>query len=154
MDKEKFEVTNSEIGQTVCLNKEFPSTLCTILLDSMIGDTNLFFLDQENTNVCEIEIMIAEQWARGKHCGWDACLLMIWYGSTILNVKHFVAKILVSNLVSIKMFEKMGFVETSRSLVFNEVTLEKIVDDHWLQIVKNSILPYAIEDYKTDINLE
>lgn len=113
----------------------------------MIGDTNLFFLDQDNTSVAEMEIMIAEKWARGKRCGWEASLLMMIYGVTNLKVKQFVAKILSNNLISINMFRRMGFIETSRSAIFNEITLEIIVDDNWLEHVKNNVSPFVIGNY-------
>lgn len=117
------------------------------LLDSMIGDTNMFFLDEENTNVAEFEIMIAEEWARGRHCGWEAALSFMLYGTSMLHVKQFVAKILADNIISIRMFDKMGFIQTSHSLVFNEVTMERIVDDEWQKSIRDRISEYVVEEY-------
>lgn len=47
----------------------------------MIGDTNLFFNDLQETNIAEIEIMIADEAYRGKKRGWEAVILMMHYGN-------------------------------------------------------------------------
>ena len=49
-------------------------------------------------------------------------LLMLRFGVERLHLNKFVAKIKLNNIPSIKMFAKMGFVEESRSSVFQEVT--------------------------------
>lgn len=105
----------------------------------MIGDTNLFFANDIDRMVAEAEIMIAEPNARGKHRGWQAVLLMLLYGITYLQVQQYVVKISIDNVVSIKMFEKMGFIETSRSEVFQEVTMNKIIDDTWIGWLKQNV---------------
>lgn len=115
-----------------------------LLVDSMVGDTNLFFSNESDRMVAEAEIMIAEEDARGKHYGLQAMLLMFWYGITYLNVQQFVVKILLNNTVSIKMFEKIGFVETSRSSVFNEITLNKVVDNDWITWLKVKVGQFEI----------
>lgn len=109
------------------------------ILESMIGDTNLFFLNDENTLVAEAEIMIAEQWARGNKRGWEAMILMLLYGVNYLNVRQFIVKIALSNLISISLFIKMGFVKTSESAVFQEATFSKIVDDEWINWLKAKV---------------
>jgi len=86
---------------------------------AMIGDTNLFL--QEDSSA-EVEIMIAEEGARGKRLGWEAILLMLRYAVEVLQIKRFEAKIKIGNLPSIKLFRKIGFTETSRSEVFGEIT--------------------------------
>ena len=86
---------------------------------AMIGDTNLFL--QEDSSA-EVEIMIAEEGARGKRLGWEAILLMLRYAVEVLQLKRFEAKIKIGNLPSIKLFRKIGFIETSRSEVFGEIT--------------------------------
>ena len=86
---------------------------------AMIGDTNLFL--QEDSSA-EVEIMIAEEGARGKRLGWEAILLMLRYAVEVLQLKRFEAKIKIGNLPSIKLFRKIGFTETSRSEVFGEIT--------------------------------
>lgn len=115
-----------------------------IFLESMIGDTNLFFLSGDITIIAELEIMIAEKWARGKHCGQESTFLMLHYGITRLNVKHFVVKITTENTASIEMFRKIGFIETERSEVFKEVTMEKIVDVDWFDAIENNLGSFEI----------
>lgn len=110
----------------------------------MIGDTNLFFAGEEGTLVAEAEIMIAEPWARGRKCGWMAMLLMLLYGITHLNVKQYVVKIGLHNDKSIRMFTNMGFVQTSVSEVFKEITMNKLVDDLWISWLKSSTEPFSI----------
>lgn len=97
----------------------------------MIGDTNIFITDKEN-GVGEIEIMLAEESARGKKFGWESVILMLQYGIKYIHLKTYEAKISLRNTVSIKMFEKLQFMEKSRSTVFGEITLSKAVDSSWL----------------------
>ncbi|XP_063240447.1 N-acetyltransferase 9-like protein isoform X2 [Bacillus rossius redtenbacheri] len=113
LDKDVLEDTNNDI-------------------EAMIGDTNLFLLNKDSKEkVAEAEIMIAEPAARGKHCGWEAMLLMLRYGAETLRIQKFVAKIGSDNTRSISMFTKMRFNQVSYSNVFKEVTLEKEVDCEW-----------------------
>ncbi|KAH9638954.1 hypothetical protein HF086_005035 [Spodoptera exigua] len=98
----------------------------------MIGDTNIF-ITEKGLGVGEIEIMIAEESARGKKFGWEAVILMLLYGIQHINLKIFEAKISLSNNISIKMFQKLGFQEKSLSEVFQEVTLEKVVNEEWMK---------------------
>ncbi|XP_046383073.1 N-acetyltransferase 9-like protein [Ischnura elegans] len=103
-------------------------------IESMIGDTNLFFmLKDDNCGLCtaEAEIMIAEPGARRKRRGWEAMIMMLIYGILELKVKKYQAKIGISNSASIQMFEKLGFQEESISEVFQEITLMKVVDEDW-----------------------
>ncbi|XP_072935710.1 alpha/beta-tubulin-N-acetyltransferase 9 [Epargyreus clarus] len=114
LDKAKFDITNDEIG-------------------SMIGDTNIFIIDKNLDHpIGEIEIMIAEESARGKKFGWEAVILMMLYGIKYINLCSYEAKILLSNTISIKMFEKLGFTKTSISSVFEEVTMEKNISEDWV----------------------
>ncbi|KAF5272784.1 hypothetical protein FQA39_LY07811 [Lamprigera yunnana] len=113
-------------------------------VDAMIGDTNLFFSDCENKMVAEAEIMIAMKDARGSHKGWKAMLLMLLYGIHELNVHQYTVKIIADNNISINMFEKMGFVITNHNNVFNEVILNKVVDDSWISWLKMSVGQFQI----------
>lgn len=110
----------------------------------MIGDTNLFFASAEDRVVAEAEIMVAEPSARGQHLGWEAMILMFLYGIHHLHVKQFVVKVSEDNQVSLNMFEKIGFVETSRSQIFKEITLNKVVDDGWLKWLETTAHSYSI----------
>ncbi|ORY97282.1 GNAT domain-domain-containing protein [Syncephalastrum racemosum] len=92
----------------------------------MIGDVNLFFNDpDEDRSFGEIEIMIAEEgYRRGKR-GLEALQLMMAYAITELGLKHFHAKISLSNQPSVTLFtEKLGYYPVSTSEVFGETTLE------------------------------
>lgn len=110
----------------------------------MIGDTNLFFCNMDANVVAEAEIMIAEPWARGRKCGQTAMLLMLLYGITNLNVKEFVVKISLQNEISIKMFSNIGFIVTSTSTVFEEITMNKIVDEAWISWLKQTAGPFEV----------
>lgn len=154
MDKEKYSETNNEIGKFCTINKpcnDFQSKSKTFS-ESMIGDTNLFFSGEEDTMVAEAEIMIAEPWARGKKCGWMAMLLMLLYGITYLNVKQYVVKIALDNEISIKMFSNMGFVQTSVSAVFEEITMNKLVDDAWISWLRTCTEPFSVTGNDCDDN--
>ncbi|XP_070161553.1 uncharacterized protein [Polyergus mexicanus] len=80
-------------------------------IDAMIGDTNLFFNDSQESNIAEIEIMIADEAHRGRKRGWESVILMLHYGFETLNINQFRAKIKSNNVMSINMFEKLGFQE-------------------------------------------
>lgn len=105
----------------------------------MIGDTNLFFCNFDANVVAEAEIMIAEPWARGRKCGWQAMLLMLLYGINYLGIKEFVVKISLHNEISIRMFSNMGFIQISVSSVFEEVTMNKIVDKTWVDWLTQTV---------------
>ncbi|XP_036330755.1 N-acetyltransferase 9-like protein [Rhagoletis pomonella] len=110
-------------------------------IDALVGDTNIFLRvndegedkDGKRSQVAEAEIMIAELEVRGKGYGWEAMLLLIKYAQQNLQIKKFEAKIGVKNEKSLRMFNKMQFMEVARSSVFNEVTLERIVDEEWIK---------------------
>ncbi|XP_026484703.1 alpha/beta-tubulin-N-acetyltransferase 9 [Vanessa tameamea] len=107
-------------------------------ITSMIGDTNIFMTDKDNS-IGEIEIMIAEKSALGKRFGWESVIIMMLYGIKFVNIKTFEAKISYSNVVSINMFKKLGFVEKSRSDMFEEITFHKIVTEDWVEWLDQQI---------------
>ncbi|KAJ8670637.1 hypothetical protein QAD02_001896 [Eretmocerus hayati] len=121
LDKVVFEKTSNEI-------------------DAMVGDTNLYLNDPQDRSCAEIEIMIAEEHSRGKRFGWEAVILMLRYGIEQINLKSFLAKISMNNETSIRMFNKLGFEEVSKSSIFKEITLEKKVNDEWLRWLKSETL--------------
>ncbi|GJN08794.1 hypothetical protein PR202_ga26750 [Eleusine coracana subsp. coracana] len=73
---------------------------------AMVGDVNIYMNDPDDSQLAEIEIMIAEQ----------------------KRIHTFKAKISESNTASLKLFRKLGFKDASYSAVFKEVTLEASAD--------------------------
>lgn len=115
-------------------------------IDAMIGDTNLFFLEND---VAEAEIMIAESSFQGKGRGREAMLIMLKYGIDTLYVKEYIVKIGIHNTKSIKMFQNMGFTEVSKSEVFKEISMERKVTDDWKAWLHEKTFPLSLETYET-----
>jgi RimJ/RimL family protein N-acetyltransferase len=101
---------------------------------SMIGDVNVFIIDDEDglEKEAEMEIMIVNHEFRGKGMGSEAVRLMIKYClehlTNELNLKRFVVKIDEQNVPSIKMFEKLGFSLCKHIQVFKQVVLKLEID--------------------------
>ena len=93
-------------------------------LDGMIGDVNLFFVDDKKLEA-ELEIMIADAKQRHKGFGRLSCLLMMNYAFHKFGTREFIVKIGVTNKASIKLFTNLGFEKESFSDIFQEVTLKK-----------------------------
>ncbi|MED6221878.1 hypothetical protein PIB30_059012 [Stylosanthes scabra] len=93
-------------------------------VEAMVGDVNIFMNDLDNPHMAEIEIMIAEPKSRGKGLGKESVLLMMAFSIESLGINVFRVKIGESNEASLNMFKKLGFVQTSYSNIFHEVTLE------------------------------
>lgn len=89
---------------------------------AMIGDVNLFFVDPNVLDEAELSIMIAEVSQRGKGKGKEVVRLIMRFASEVIGVKRFIAKIKYDNFSSQKVFERFGFVEQSRSNIFEEIT--------------------------------
>lgn len=123
-------------------------------IEALIGDTNIFLLEADDDEdgvdlkTGEIEIMIAEQPARGKRYGWESTLLMLAFGAKKLNLRRYRAITKDSNAKAIGMFTKMGFKEVKRVPVFQEVTFEKLVDDTWLEWIEREV-SLVIESYRS-----
>lgn len=82
LDKHIFLSTESEVGMFGCADATVSISVFHIsfISDAMIGDTNLFFNDPQETGIAEIEIMIADEASRGKKRGWESVILMMCYG--------------------------------------------------------------------------
>ncbi|BAT88995.1 N-acetyltransferase 9-like protein isoform X1 [Vigna umbellata] len=93
-------------------------------LEAMVGDVNLFMNDLDDPHVAEVEIMIAEPKSRRKGLGKESVLMMMTFAIEKLGINMFLTKIADSNGASLDMFKKLGFVQTSYSNIFKEVTLE------------------------------
>ncbi|XP_058835867.1 alpha/beta-tubulin-N-acetyltransferase 9 isoform X2 [Topomyia yanbarensis] len=117
-------------------------------IEALIGDTNIFLLSEQDDKVkaAEIEIMIAEQPARGKRYGWESTLLMLHYGIKHLHIEKYRAITKDTNAKAMQMFQKMGFCEVKRVAVFQEVTFEKSIDDAWLKWIDREV-SQRIEPY-------
>lgn len=112
-------------------------------LPSLFSDVNIFFNDHDDPNhTAEIEVMIAEEAARGKRIGLTAVVLMLLYGINQFQINKYTAKIGLENKVSISLFkDKLGFSEVSKSEVFQEVTLEMAVNEDWIENVLMRFVP-------------
>jgi RimJ/RimL family protein N-acetyltransferase len=132
MDPELLEATASE---PLTLNEEYenqqswrddPNKVTFIINDretkKPVGDVNLF-LHQDDKNVPEINIMIAESSSRKKGLAQQALAGMILFARDVLQVKQCIAKIDHKNIPSIKLFTKLGFTQTSKDDTFQEITM-------------------------------
>ncbi|KAI8926442.1 GNAT domain-containing protein [Entophlyctis helioformis] len=115
----------------ILLSRDMPKNRVGPLADvaGMIGDVNLFFNDHDDAGSAEVELMIAEPDARRKGHGKKAALLMMEYGIKNLGVTKYTTKISLRNEPSIALFESLGFVKESVSEIFQEVTMECLLDD-------------------------
>ena len=106
-------------------NSNESSTFIIIYQSQQVGDVNLFV----NDNVGEINVLVA----KNQRCGiaFKAVCLIIKHGLTI-GINDFMVKIGTENWKSLKLFGKLGFVEKSRSQVFNEIELVCRVDENWV----------------------
>ncbi|XP_072982712.1 GCN5-related N-acetyltransferase 9 [Typha latifolia] len=93
-------------------------------VEAMVGDVNIYMNDPDDQQVAEIEIMIAEPKSRGKGLGEESVLMMMVYAVETYGIQTFRVKIGESNTSSLKLFRKLGFLDSSYSEVFKEVTLE------------------------------
>ncbi|KAH7291116.1 hypothetical protein KP509_29G001100 [Ceratopteris richardii] len=106
---------------------------------AMVGDVNLYMNDIEEPFTAEVEIMIAEPDCRGKGLAREAVQLMMTYAIKCLNISKFRAKIGDTNLVSLHLFRTLGFRDISHSIVFNQVTLEVLVEEQLKDLLKSSV---------------
>ncbi|XP_020899393.1 N-acetyltransferase 9-like protein isoform X2 [Exaiptasia diaphana] len=119
--------------------------------NSMVGDVNLFFNDENDPQTAEVEVMIAEPTYRGQGLGKESVLIMMHYGVSKVGARQFTAKIGYNNKPSLILFNKLGFSQVSSSDVFQEMTLQLYVDDktlkelnsYYMQYVTEQIYPYT-----------
>lgn len=91
----------------------------------MAGDVNVFYHDDDDKTVGEMEVMIAEQDSRRKGLATEAVELMKKYVMQKFGTKHLIAKIKQHNHGSIKLFsERLGFQQTESNDFFNELYFE------------------------------
>jgi GNAT superfamily N-acetyltransferase len=99
-------------------------------LSSMVGDVNLFPSsldedDDDNVPSGEIDVMIGSRDARRRGLAASAVRLVEAWASTALGIRRLTAKIKTRNAPSIALFTKLGYVETKRVEVFDEIHFEK-----------------------------
>ena len=131
-----------------------PSDFVQVNLHAMVGDVNLFLSEEEeeeegpDTDVendkeeeegnapapahtqprrqAELDIMIAEESARGQGMGSEASRIMLWYGARHLQIRRFFAKIKKDNAASRALFERrLGFEEIAYVECFGEYEYER-----------------------------
>ncbi|XP_067671121.1 alpha/beta-tubulin-N-acetyltransferase 9-like isoform X2 [Haliotis asinina] len=105
--------------------KSSEQTQCDREIGAMVGDVNLFFNEEGEKHVAEIEIMVA--------------------GVAVLGLTKITAKIGYSNSPSLAMFNKLGFIEVSRSDMFKEVTLELMVDDKAKGVIQSGTPGFSLQ---------
>eukprot|EP00245_Coleochaete_scutata_P007530 TRINITY_DN22970_c0_g1_i1.p1 TRINITY_DN22970_c0_g1~~TRINITY_DN22970_c0_g1_i1.p1 ORF type:complete len:204 (+),score=33.96 TRINITY_DN22970_c0_g1_i1:242-853(+) len=119
-------------------------------LEAMAGDVNLFLNDAEDPLAAEIEVMVAEPQSRGRGLGREAVLLMMWYGIQHLGLRLFRAKIGETNEASLHLFRGLGYVETSHSEIFKQITTEWRAGSHPLDFIAARIGKVKVLLYDTD----
>ncbi|UJR15881.1 hypothetical protein I4U23_002806 [Adineta vaga] len=117
-------------------------------IESMIGDVNLFLNDSDDIHCGEIEIMIADETARQKGYGMETLYTFLRYATEMLNITRFIVKIGLKNLPSIALFtKKLQFQTIQTSEVFQEVTMERHVNEEFIQLLHTKTPNYRIDLY-------
>ncbi|TIC15536.1 acyl-CoA N-acyltransferase [Wallemia mellicola] len=91
-----------------------------------IGDVNIFLNEDDDIDIAECEIMIAEPTHRWRGFATEALTLLLgYYTQHVDNTQKRILSVKISynNKPSLKLFTKMGFVEHKRVEVFQEVEL-------------------------------
>ena len=88
--------------------------------------------------------MIVDKINRGRGYGIESIRLMINYALKFLKnpkLERFIVKIDENNFASIKMFEKLGFIQYSYSKIFKQVSLKLDIEDNILNEFNLNIEP-------------
>jgi hypothetical protein len=162
-----------------------PSSFIQRSVSAMIGDVNLFFssyqidtMDSGDLHVsidephklpgpptttfhqAEIDIMIARKSYRGKSCGLEAALLMMWYGASYArpdSLLRYFCKIHESNVPSINLFRnKLNFTQCAYAACFQEYEYELKFDtpQQLQQHILNLLRLYQESDQSTTAAVE
>merc|ERR1719474_794827 len=101
------------------------------LEDAMAGDINLFIQNEEEQDlqIGELNIMIAEDKSRRKGIATETLQLILEFARKHFELRQFIAKIQHDNESSIKLFKKVGFVETDYVETFKEYTFSLSFED-------------------------
>ncbi|ORX57828.1 hypothetical protein BCR36DRAFT_409291 [Piromyces finnis] len=150
-DMQKKWETENDKSIFLIMAKDFDKNIDDIAKGGIIGDINLFYqADDEDGDVAEIDIMIAEKECQRKGYGLEAVSLMLKYGIEYHKVNVFKSIISVDNIPSKSLFKnKFDFKTHSISEVFKEETLLKKVDDEFIKKI-DSIIDghWSVEDYE------
>ena len=114
-------------------------------VSAMVGDVNLFLSEEDvdeekpsednekdpqqekqksSTMQAEMDIMIAEESARGQGIGLEASCLMMLYGAKKLGIRRFFCKINEDNQSSLSLFRKLKFKECDYAACFQQYEYE------------------------------
>ncbi|XP_042490592.1 N-acetyltransferase 9-like protein isoform X4 [Macadamia integrifolia] len=85
---------------------------------AMVGDVNIYMIDLEDTQLAEIEIMIAEPKSHGKGLGEESILMVMTFAVENFGIHIFRVKMGESNTASLNLFRKLEFEDASYSEAF------------------------------------
>ena len=145
-----YENTNTEVNEKNLTAEDESasakeSNFVTKTLNAMVGDVNLFLSDdddydddddsnshEENDSknkptkrMAELDVMIAEQDARGKGIGKECACMMMLYATKHIKICKFVVRINEYNVALRKMFEQaLGFREVNYAACFQQYEYE------------------------------
>ncbi|ORX77376.1 hypothetical protein BCR32DRAFT_295662 [Anaeromyces robustus] len=148
--QKKWETENDK-SIFLIMAKDFNKNIDDVAKGGIIGDINLFYqADDEDGDVAEIDIMIAEKECQRKGYGLEAVALMLKYGIIYHKVNVFKSIISIDNIPSKSLFKnKFDFKTHSISEVFKEETLLKKVDEEFLKKLDTIIDGHwSVEDYE------
>ncbi|CAF4608004.1 unnamed protein product [Rotaria socialis] len=93
--------------------------------------------------------MIPQATERHKGYGIETFYTFIRYAIETLNITRFVVKIGLQNLPSINLFtKKLQFLEIEKSEVFQETTMERRVDNDFIEFLHSKTPNYEIDSYE------
>lgn len=111
--------------------KQDPHKCCFIIVYTrpqpyrVVGDVNLFLLQDDDSDAAEVEVMIADTSCRRLGLATEAVQLMMTFGKERLGYDTFIAKISTSNVASLGLFRRLGFEIFRYVDVFSEVHCRK-----------------------------
>jgi RimJ/RimL family protein N-acetyltransferase len=74
----------------------------------------------------EIDIMIGNKQYHRKGYGYSATILMLLYGAKQLNIQRFFCKINEDNISSIRLFQRLGFIQCNYAECFKQIEFELV----------------------------
>jgi len=143
---------------------ERDDTFVTDNVNAMVGDVNLFLSEEDDDNdeaevakdganmgtddvqttprvQAELDIMVAEESARGRGIGLEATCLMMLYGAQELGIRRFFCKINQDNESSLYLFRKLNFVQCDYVACFQQYEYE-LKRETAEQLVEECLAPF------------